>query len=159
MLQDKNFLRIAHEIGKWSKCVSKKVGAIIVKDTRILSSGYSGTPAWHINCDEYFKGWYTKEHHDWSFKYEIHWEMNAIVWAARQGISIEWATMYVMLEPCLQCTKNIVAAGIKRIVYANKYPHIDSDLAKKFIEDNGIEIVHIDLWEEYRFQKTIGKDY
>lgn len=85
--------------------------------------------------------------------------MNAIVWAARQGISIEGATMYVMLEPCLQCTKNVVAAWIKRIVYANKYPHIDSDLATKFIEDNGIEIVHIDLWEEYRFQKTIGKDY
>lgn len=57
MLQDINFLKIAHEVWKWSKCVSKKVGAIIVKDTRILSSGYTWTPAGHVNCDEYFKEW------------------------------------------------------------------------------------------------------
>lgn len=158
MLNDENFLKIAFEISKGSRCVSKKVGALIVKDTRILSTGYNGTPSGYINCDDKFESTYTKEHHDWSYKYEIHAEMNAIVWAARNGISIEWATMYVMLEPCLQCTKNTLAAGIKRIVYANKYPHIDSDLATDFINENWIEIVHLDLWEEYAFQKTFKRN-
>ena len=159
MLTDENFLKIAHEVSKGSNCVSKKVWALIVRDTRILSTGYSGTPAGYINCSDFFDNTYTKEHHDWSHDYEIHAEMNAIIWAARNGISIEWATMYVTLEPCQQCTKNIVAAGIQRIVFLNKYPHNESDTAKKFLKENNIECVHLPLWDEYRFQKTIGKDY
>ena len=66
--------------------------------------------------------------------------MNAIIWAARKGISIEDATIYVTLEPCSECSKNIIASGIKRIVYAKPYEHNHSVIITKFIKDNGVVI-------------------
>ncbi|MDY0116787.1 MAG: dCMP deaminase family protein [Sulfurimonadaceae bacterium] len=138
MLNDENFINIAQEIAKASKCVSKQVGAVIVKDGRILSTGYNGTPSGYINCAEHWEGAYTDEHHEWSKTYEIHAEMNAIIWAARKGISIEGATIYVTLEPCSECSKNIIATGIKRIVYEKPYEHNQSEIIAKFIKDNGV---------------------
>ncbi len=140
MISDLNFINIAHEIASASKCVSKQVGAVIVKDGRILSTGYNGTPAGYINCSEHWHDEYTKEHHDWSKTYEIHAEMNAIIWAARKGISIEDGTIYVTLEPCSECSKNLIAAGIKRIVYDKAYEHTNSEIVSKFIKDNGVTI-------------------
>ena len=140
MLSDTNFINIAFEIASASKCVSKQVGAVIVKDGRILSSGYNGTPEGFMNCRDHWNGEYTSEHHEWSKTYEIHAEMNAIIWAARKGISIEGATIYVTLEPCSECSKNLIASGIKRIVYAKSYEHTQSDVISKFIEDNGVII-------------------
>lgn len=143
MLDDKNFLNIAKEISKASKCVSKQVGAVIVKNGRILSTGYNGTPAGFQNCCDYWDGKYTKEHHEWSKKYEIHAEMNAIIWAARQGISIEGASIYVTLEPCSECSKNIIASGIKKIVYEKSYEHTNSPEISKFLQDSGVEIYQL----------------
>ncbi len=140
MLNDKNFINIAQELAKASKCVSKQVGAVIVKDGRILSTGYNGTPAGFTNCSDHWNGEYTSEHHEWSKTYEIHAEMNAIIWAAREGISIKDATIYVTLEPCSECSKNIIATGIKRIVYAKPYEHTHSEVISKFIKDNGVSI-------------------
>lgn len=145
MLSDQNFINIATELAKASKCVSKQVGAVIVKDGRILSTGYNGTPAGYINCCEYWAGKYTSEHHDWSKTYEIHAEMNAIIWAARKGISIEDATIYVTLEPCSECSKNLIASGIKKIVYAKPYEHTHSDTISKFIIDNGVSIEKLSI--------------
>ncbi|MDX9814385.1 MAG: dCMP deaminase family protein [Sulfurimonas sp.] len=143
MLSDKNFINIALEIASASKCVSKKVGAVIVKDGRILSTGYNGTPAGYINCSSYWSDEYTKEHHEWSKTYEIHAEMNAIIWAARKGISIEDSTIYVTLEPCSECSKNIIASGIKRIVYLKPYEHNRSDVVARFLQDNSVSIEQI----------------
>jgi len=144
MLCDRNFINIALEIATASKCVSKQVGAVIVKNGRILSTGYNGTPPGYVNCCDYWANEYTKEHHEWSKTYEIHAEMNAIIWAAREGISIKDATIYVTLEPCSDCSKNIIASGIKRIVYDKHYEHTNSDVVTKFIEDNGVVIEQID---------------
>lgn len=143
MLNDWNFINIAKELAQASKCVSKQVGAVIVKNGRILSTGYNGTPAGYQNCCEYWDGKYTKEHHDWSKKYEIHAEMNAIIWAARQGISIEGASIYVTLEPCSECSKNIIASGIKKIVYEKSYEHTDSNEISTFLKDSGVEIYQL----------------
>jgi len=143
MLTDKNFINIAHELASASKCVSKQVGAVIVKDGRILSTGYNGTPAGYTNCCEYWNGEYTSEHHEWSKTYEIHAEMNAIIWAAREGISIKGATIYVTLEPCSDCSKNIIASGIKRIVYDKSYEHTNSEVVTNFIKENGVVIEKI----------------
>lgn len=140
MISDKSFLNIAKELSTASKCVSKQVGAVIVKDGRILSTGYNGTPAGYKNCCDYWHNEYTPEHHEWSKTYEIHAEMNAIIWAARKGISIEGATIYVTLEPCSECSKNLIASGIKRIVYSKAYEHTHSDTISKFIRDNGVII-------------------
>jgi len=127
-----------------SKCVSKQVGAVIVKDGRILSTGYNGTPPGFTNCADHWDGQYTKDHHEWSKTYEIHAEMNAIIWAAREGISINGATIYVTLEPCSDCSKNIIASGIKRIVYDKSYEHTNSDIVTKFITDNNVKIEKLD---------------
>lgn len=140
MINDKIFTNIAKELASASKCVSKQVGAVIVKEGRILSTGYNGTPAGYQNCCDYWDGEYTTEHHEWSKTYEIHAEMNAIIWAARKGISIEGATIYVTLEPCSECSKNLIASGIKRIVYAKAYEHTNSEVVSKFIHDNGVLI-------------------
>lgn len=143
MISHRNFINIAKEIATASKCVSKQVGAVIVKDGRILSTGYNGTPAGYTNCNDHWNGKYTKEHHNWSKTYEIHAEMNALIWAARKGISIEGATIYVTLEPCSECSKNLIAAGIKEIVYDRAYEHTDSSVISKFIKDNGVKIYQI----------------
>ena len=145
MLTDKNFLRIAREIATWSKCVSIQVWALIVKDTRILSTWYNGTPAWYINCKDFWKWEHTDKHHERSLKYEIHSEMNALLWAARRWVSIEWATLYCTYQPCFLCTKNIIAAWIKKIIYEKKYQYTDTNIADKFIRDNGVEIENITL--------------
>lgn len=143
MLNDRNFINIAKEIASASKCVSKQVGAVIVKDGRILSTGYNGTPAGYKNCCDHWDGQYTPEHHNWSKTYEIHAEMNAIIWAARKGISIEGATIYVTLEPCADCSKNIIQSGIKRIVYEKYYEHNNSPIISQFLKDNGVIIEQI----------------
>jgi dCMP deaminase len=144
MLTDKNFINIAKEIASASKCVSKQVGAVIVKDGRILSTGYNGTPPGFTNCCTHWDGEYTKEHHDWSKTYEIHAEMNAIIWAARKGISIEGASIYVTLEPCSECSKNLIASGIVRIVYEKAYEHTNSDVVSQFLKDNNVIIEKIE---------------
>lgn len=69
--------------------------------------------------------------------------MNAIIWAARKGISIEDSTIYVTLEPCSECSKNIIASGIKRIVYLRAYEHNHSDIISKFLKDNSVIIEKI----------------
>lgn len=143
MISDKAFINIAHEIASASKCVSKQVGAVIVKEGRILSTGYNGTPTGFTNCCAHWKGEYTPEHHEWSKTYEIHAEMNAIIWAARKGISIEDATIYVTLEPCSECSKNLIASGIKRIVYDKPYEKNNSEVISQFIKDNGVVIEQI----------------
>jgi len=145
MLSDTNFINIASELATASKCVSKQVGAVIVKDGRILSTGYNGTPPGYTNCVDHWEGEYTKEHHEWSKTYEIHAEMNAIIWAARQGISIQNATIYVTLEPCSECSKNLIASGIKRIVYLKPYEHTHSESISKFLKDNGVSIERLSV--------------
>lgn len=132
------FINIAQEIGRSSKCISRSVGAVIEKEGRILSTGYNGTPAGYKNCNEV---WSVKpvNHSEWSKKYEVHAEMNAIIWAARRGISIDGSTIFVTLEPCHDCTKNIIAAGIKKIVFLNEYNHVNSEEANKFLKDCGVE--------------------
>ncbi len=143
MLNDENFINIAYEVASWSKCVSRKVWAVIVKDNRILSIWYNWTPSWYVNCNEYWKWKYTPKHHDWSYKYEIHAEMNALVWAARNWIAIDWATVYCTYEPCFDCTRAMLAAWIKRIVFKEKYKHHIWEELKNFINACGCEIEQI----------------
>lgn len=127
---------------KRSKCVSRQVGAIIVKDDRIVSEGYNGTPKGYINCCEHFEE-YNEEHHLWSNTHEIHAEMNAILWSARKGISIEGGTIYSTTKPCLQCTKNIIASGITTIYYSDEYSKNDDETLDAFLRENKIDIQKI----------------
>ena len=116
------FLNIAKEISAMSNCVSHKVGAILVKDKRIISTGYNGTPAGFKNCNEVFDKDFDRErHHHFSELYEIHAEMNAILFAAKNDISINEASIYCTLHPCNQCLKNLCNCSIKNIFYEDDY--------------------------------------
>lgn len=110
---DKRYMRMATIWSENSYCARRKVGALIVKNKMIISDGYNGTPAGFENICEDDNG-VTKP-------YVLHAEANAITKIARSGNSSEGATLYVTASPCIECAKLIIQAGIKRVVYAEKY--------------------------------------
>lgn len=161
-MKDETFLDIADCVAKESKCVSLGVGAVLVKDGRIISTGYNGTPSGYLNCDAMFvrsSFWaplsevdktYTgptaggdvprvlrrlypetpfgkvtdedrKAHSLWSMEHEIHAEMNALMFAARHGIATDGSEIFITHQPCDQCVKNMLQAGVRRILYRNEY--------------------------------------
>lgn len=117
------FLNIAEEIAKDSKCIQLHVGAVLVKDKRIISTGYNGTPSKFINCNGYWKNIKPQRelHHKFSELYEIHAELNAILYAARSGVSIEGCDIYITHQPCFNCLKMLCGAGIHNIYYRYDY--------------------------------------
>lgn len=140
------FLEAVKLLAQESKCVSRKVGAIIVKDGRIISMGYNGTPVGFDNCCEVFNenNFDPEEHHQWSNVNEIHAEMNAILFAAKNGISINGAEMYCTLHPCNHCLKNLIQSGIKKIYYLEEYPRtVKDDKLLSYVKQMGITIEKI----------------
>jgi dCMP deaminase len=129
---DKAYLKMALEWGKLSYCKRKQVGALIVKDRMIISDGFNGTPSGFDNCCEDASG---------NTKWEVlHAEANAILKVASSTQSAKNATLYITLSPCIQCSKLIHQAGIKRVVYANAY----KDAAGlKFLEKAGVELMNL----------------
>lgn len=133
---DKRYMRMAVIWAENSYCKRRQVGALIVKDKMIISDGYNGTPVGFENICEDEDGT-TKP-------YVLHAEANAITKIARSGNSSEGATMYVTASPCIECAKLIIQAGIKRVVYAEKYRLEDGlDLLRRA----GIELVYVNLNE------------
>ena len=148
MNKDIVFLKIASHISEFSKCVSHKVGCLIVKDDRILSTGYNGTPKGFVNCCDKFPNYNIEQrpqHNAWSTSHEIHAEMNSIIWAARNGIIIDGSTIYSTLQPCIECSKNIAQAGIKCIVFRHNYDKIGDNLniILNMMNTLSIEYLHI----------------
>ena len=142
-----SYMKIAQIIAQRSNCLGAQVGAIIVKEDRILSTGYNGTPKGYPNCCDVWDHQITPEHYEWSKKYEIHAEQNAIIWAARKGISIEGADIYTTMRPCAQCTKLIIGSGIKNIYYNEDYSkeyHLNNEM-EEFILNNGINIIKVNV--------------
>lgn len=124
---DKTFMDTAKLMAEHSTCKRLHVGAAIVKDKRVISCGYNGTPSGMEHCCDHFKDVDVnltenrEKHHEFAEKYEVHAEQNAICYAAKEGIEIEGCTIYTTTETCLNCAKAIVAAGIKRVVFGEKY--------------------------------------
>jgi dCMP deaminase len=131
---DKAYLEMAIMWGKLSHCKRKQVGAIIVKDQMIISDGYNGSPAGFDNCCENDQG----ETH-W---YVLHAEANAILKVAKSTNNCKGATLYLTLSPCKDCSKLILQAGIKRLVYSNEYKDISG---VDFLREAGIAIERIDI--------------
>ena len=133
---DKRYIRMAAIWAENSYCIRRKVGALIVKDKMIISDGFYGTPAGFENICEDSDG-LTKP-------YVLHAEANAITKIACSNNSSDGATMYVTAAPCIECAKLIIQAGIKRVVYSEKYRLEDGvNLLKKA----NIEVVYINLNE------------
>lgn len=117
---------------KRSSCERIKVSAIIIKNGRIISTGWNGTPSGQVHCNDYFAKKYrgkdpytvmgfSDEHKEYSQRYEIHAEQNAIAYAARNGIKTEGTTLYISISPCLDCAKLICSAGIEKVFYFKEY--------------------------------------
>lgn len=122
---DEYFLRIARIVAMRSNCVKRKVAAIIVKDRRIISTGYNGTPRGVANCNQGGCPRCNALAPSGTRLDECvcsHGEENAIVQAAYHGIAIKDSTLYSTFSPCLQCTKMIINAGIREVVYNAQYP-------------------------------------
>lgn len=129
---DRRYLRMARIWAENSYCVRRQVGAIIVKNSMIISDGFNGTPSGFENICETADGT-TKP-------YVLHAEANAITKVARSNNSSDGATLYVTASPCLECAKLIIQAGIKRVVFNELYRMSDGiDL----LERAKIEVVHI----------------
>ncbi|QCD36128.1 dCMP deaminase family protein [Muribaculum gordoncarteri] len=131
-LLDKRYLRMARIWSENSYCQRRKVGALLVKDQMIISDGYNGTPAGFENVCEDENG-VTKP-------YVLHAEANAITKVARIGNSSEGSTLYITASPCLECSKLIIQAGIKRVVYNDLY-RIQDGL--EILRRAGVECIHI----------------
>ncbi|MTI69008.1 MAG: cytidine deaminase [Firmicutes bacterium] len=145
---DEYFMEIVNVVKNRSTCLRRHVGALIVKDKRILSTGYNGAPKGLKHCEEI--GCMRKklnvpsgERHE--LCRALHAEQNAIVQAANSGVSIKDATIYVTNQPCVLCAKMIINAGIKRVVFGGKYP---DELAVSLFRDADIELIEFDKFRE-----------
>ena len=130
---DSSYMEMASVWAQNSYCKRRKVGALLVKDRMIISDGYNGTPSGFENVCEDENG-VTKP-------YVLHAEANAISKVAKSGNSSSLATLYVTASPCLECSKLIIQAGIRRVVYRDEYRLTDGvDLLRRA----GIEVEKID---------------
>lgn len=134
---DKRYLRMATIWAENSYCRRRQVGAIIVKDKMIISDGFNGTPSGFENLCE--------DENDTTKPYVLHAEANAITKVARSSNSSDGATLYVTTSPCIECSKLIIQAGIKRVVFNELYRmHDGINLLKRA----GVECVQIDLCDK-----------
>ncbi len=149
---DEYFMRLAYLVSTRSTCTRRHVGAVIVKDKRVLSTGYNGPPRGLAHCDitgcmRENLGIPSGERHE--LCRGLHAEQNAIIQAAVYGVSIKDATIYVTNHPCVVCAKMLINAQIKEIVYAEGYP---DDLAKLMLLESGIKVRRYSLPESIREQ-------
>ena len=131
---DLRYLRMAAIWSENSYCERRKVGALIVKDKMIMSDGFNGTPSGFPNVCESEDGV--------TLPYVLHAEANAITKVARSNNSSEGGTLYVSTSPCMECSKLIIQAGIKRVVFSELYRITDG---LELLEKAGIEVVHIPM--------------
>lgn len=131
---DRRYLRMARIWSENSYCERRKVGALLVKDKMIISDGYNGTPSGFPNVCETEEGV--------TFPYVLHAEANAITKVARSNNSSEGSTLYVSTSPCMECSKLIIQAGIRRVVFSEMYRITDGlDL----LREAGVEVVYLPL--------------
>lgn len=141
---DEYFMNIARQVAARSNCMKRQVAAVIVRDRRIISTGYNGTPRGVKNCNE---GGCPRcnSFSDSGKNLEecrcSHGEENAIVQAAYHGIAIKDATLYTTFSPCLLCSKMIINAGIRRVVYNEAYPL--NDTATQMLKEAGVELMKL----------------
>lgn len=137
---DEYFMEIAEVVAKRSTCLRNHVGAVIVRDKRILSTGYNGAPrnlehCLDIGCMREQQNIASGTMHE--ICRAVHAEQNAIIQSALHGVSIEDATLYCTHQPCILCAKMIINSKIKRVVFNNNYPDTE---ALRFFESAGVEV-------------------
>lgn len=134
---DAIFMHLATDLAFRSHCVKAQVGAVLTKDTRIISIGYNGPPAGTHNCDEEWPGEGCARDARGSCSLALHAEQNAVLYAVKNGANLQGSTLYVTLSPCLACARLIFSAGIAAVFYQKSYAAY-----KGFVNDEGVDFLN-----------------
>lgn len=140
---DDIYMDLAQNLSRKSHCVKAKVGAVISKDTRIVSLGYNGPPAGTHNCDQEWPQDGCARDRKGGCSLALHAEANAILYASKNQITMEGATLYVTLSPCLACAKIIYTTGIKKVIYLDSYASfkgIEIEEGVEFLKKFGVSV-------------------
>jgi dCMP deaminase len=140
---DDIYMELAVNLAKRSHCIKRQVGAVLAKDTRIISIGYNGPPAGTHNCDEEWPEVGCPRDSKGGCSLALHAEQNAILYAVKNKTSVEGATLYITLSPCLACSRIIYSMGIRKVIYLNSYAEykgIASDEGVDFLRRFGVEV-------------------
>lgn len=138
------FMKLASDLSARSHCVKAQVGAVLTKDTRIISIGYNGPPAGTHNCDEEWPETGCPRDSKNSCSLALHAEENAILYAVKNGAALEGSTLYLTLSPCISCARIIYSSGIKKVWYKASYAEykgLPSDEGVDFLNRFGVECV------------------
>src|SRR4051812_10177489 len=149
---DDIFMELAANLAKKSHCVRRHVGAVLTKETRIVSIGYNGPPAGTHNCDQEWPGEGCPKDSKGSCSLALHAEMNAILYATKNGTQMEGSTLYVTLSPCISCARIIYSVGIKKVYFLHSYAEykgIPVDEGVEFLRKFGVKV------EKYKGQLTV----
>lgn len=141
---DEIFMNLAKNLAQRSHCVKAQVGAVLTKDTRIISIGYNGPPSGTHNCDEDFPEEGCPRDSKGSCSLALHAEQNAILYASKNGANLEGSTLYVTLSPCIACARVIFSMKIKKVFFMEsyaKYKGIPTDEGVDFLRRFGIEVI------------------
>ena len=141
---DDIYMELAVNLAKRSHCIKRHVGAVLTKDTRIISIGYNGPPSGTHNCDEVWPEEGCPRDSKGSCSLAIHAEQNAILYAVKNKTAVHDGTLYVTLSPCLSCARIIYSMGIRRVIYLNSYADykgLPSDEGVDFLKRFGIECI------------------
>lgn len=138
------FMEIAHVVKKRSTCLSRQIGAVIVKDNHIITTGYNGAPSGMKHCLDSGcirreMGVPSGERHE--LCKAVHAEQNAIIQAAKLGLSVDGGTLYCTTAPCAICAKMIINAGIKEVIYEGEYP---DTLAMEYFNEAMVNVYRYD---------------
>ncbi len=142
---DEIYMELAQNLSRKSHCVKMKVGAVLTKDTRIVSIGYNGPPAATHNCDEEWPETGCPRDSKGSCSLALHAEQNAILYASKNGVPVDGCTLYITLSPCLACARIIYAMGIKSVIYLKSYAEykgLGTDEGVDFLMRFGVNVKH-----------------
>lgn len=134
---------LAQNLARRSHCVKLQVGAVLTKDTRIISLGYNGPPAGTYNCDEVWPGTGCPRDSKGGCSLALHAEQNAILYAAKNNVQLDGATLYITLSPCIACARVIYSLGIRKVIYKDSYAQykkLPTDEGLDFLKQFGVEV-------------------
>lgn len=140
---DHIYMNLAADLAARSHCVRAHVGAVLTKDTRIISIGYNGPPPGTHNCDEEWPDTGCARDSRGSCSLALHAEENAILYASKNGSKIEGSTLYTTLSPCIACARLILSSGITKVLYMDSYAEykgLPSDEGVDFLRRFGVEV-------------------
>lgn len=143
------FVDTLNSLKKCSTCKRMQVSSLIVRDNRIISTGVNGTPKGMTHCCDHFHGVDTTTeefkaaHREWSVQKEIHGEQNSLSMCCKNGISTNGCDIYISHSPCLSCAKLIIASGIQRVFYLEKYDRKE-DTGLSLLEEAGLYVEQLE---------------